>query len=67
MPAFIGDASDDLFFEGQAPQVANAIGSHANLKTFGPEGLGSQLHCQSGALKYMNMEMLEWFAGVVGH
>nr|POF26028.1 20-hydroxy-prefusarin hydrolase fus2 [Quercus suber] len=66
MPAFLGDATDDLFFEGQAPHAAKAIGSNATLKTFGSEQ-GAHLHCQSGALIYMNQEMLEWFATVVGH
>ena len=66
MPAYIGDPTDDLFFAGQPPRVAEAIGSNATLKVFGPE-LGAQLHCQSGALVYLNQDMLEWFAGVVGH
>lgn len=66
MPAFIGDATDDMFFEGQPAQVAKEIGPHAILKEFGPEH-GAQLHCQSGALVYLNQEMLEWFARVVGH
>ncbi|KAM0723563.1 hypothetical protein Q7P37_000550 [Cladosporium fusiforme] len=66
MPAFIGDAASDMFFEGQPLQVATEIGPHASLKRFGPEQ-GAQLHCQSGALVYMNQEMMEWFAGVVGH
>jgi pimeloyl-ACP methyl ester carboxylesterase len=67
MPAFMGDALDDMFFEGQPAQAAKAIGKNATLVRFGPEGLGSQLHCQSGALIYMNDVMFEWFAGVVGH
>jgi pimeloyl-ACP methyl ester carboxylesterase len=66
MPAFIGDAADDMFFEGQPARVAKEIGAHATLQPFGVEQ-GAQLHCQSGALVYMNQEMLEWFAGVVGH
>lgn len=66
MPVFIGEASQDMFFEGQPLRVAKQIGSHATLKRFGDE-LGAQLHCQSGALVYLNQEVLEWFAGVVGH
>lgn len=66
MPAFIGDAADDMFFEGQPARVAKEIGAHATLQSFGVEQ-GAQLHCQSGALVYMNQEMLEWFARVVGH
>lgn len=66
MPAYIGDAMDDMFFEGQPKRVAEEIGSSATLTVFGSE-LGAQLHCQSGALVYLNQDMLEWFAGVVGH
>ena len=66
MPALIGEAADDIFFDGQPQQVIQAIGNNATLKTFGTE-LGSQLHCQSGALVHMNQEIFEWFAGVVGH
>jgi pimeloyl-ACP methyl ester carboxylesterase len=66
MPAFIGDATDDMFFEGQPARVAREIGAHATLQRFGVEQ-GAQLHCQSGALVYMNQEMLEWFTGVVDH
>jgi len=66
MPAFIGDATDDMFFEGQPARVAEEIGSNATLQNFGAEQ-GAQLHCQVGAFMYLNQEMLEWFAGVVGH
>jgi pimeloyl-ACP methyl ester carboxylesterase len=65
-PIFIGDATDDMFFEGQPPRVAKAIGPNATLKVFGPDQ-SAQLHCQSGALLYLNQAMMEWFAGVVGH
>jgi pimeloyl-ACP methyl ester carboxylesterase len=66
MPAYIGNPEDDMFFEGQPKRVAEAIGGNATLRTFGTK-LGAQLHCHSGALVYMNQDMLEWFAGVVGH
>lgn len=66
MPAFIGDATADMFFKGQPPKVAKAIGDNATLKIFG-EDQGAQLHCQSGATLYLNQEMMEWFAGIVGH
>lgn len=66
MPAFVAEAAEDMFFEGQPARVAEEIGSHATLKRFGADQ-GAQLHCQSGALVYMNQEMLEWFADVVGH
>jgi pimeloyl-ACP methyl ester carboxylesterase len=65
MPVFLGDATAEMFFMGQPRKVAQAIGDNATLKVFG-EDQGAQLHCQSGALLYMNQEMLEWFAKVVG-
>jgi hypothetical protein len=66
MPAFIGEATEDMFFDGQPARVVEAIGSNATLKKFGAE-MGAHLHCQVGAFVYLNQEMLEWFAGVVGH
>ena len=66
IPAYIGDPADDMFFEGQPKRVAGAIGENATLRFFGTE-LGAQLHCHSGALVYLNQDMFEWFAGVVGH
>jgi len=66
MPAYIGAAADDMFFEGQPERVAEEIGPHATLKKFGAEQ-GAHLHCQSGALVYLNQDMMEWFARIVGH
>ncbi|KAL2203469.1 2,6-dihydropseudooxynicotine hydrolase [Sarocladium strictum] len=66
MPAFIGDATADMFFEGQPERVAKTIGPNATHHVFGPDQ-GAQLHCQSGALIHMNGVLMEWFAGVVGH
>lgn len=66
MPAFIGEAVDDLFFKGQPIRVAEAIGGNATLKVFGVEQ-GGQYHCHSGGLVHMNQEVFEWFARIVGH
>ncbi|KAF5963224.1 hydrolases or acyltransferases (alpha/beta hydrolase superfamily) [Fusarium bulbicola] len=66
MPAWVGDAADDMFFEGPPQKVASEIGSHATLVKFGPD-LGGQLHCQSGAFLYLNQTMLEWWAEIVGY
>lgn len=54
MPAFVGDAADDMFFEGQSGRVVEGIGENATLKRFGADQ-GAQLHCQSG-----------WGVGVFG-
>lgn len=66
MPAFVGDAEDDMFFKGQPAQLVEEIGRHATLFHF-TRDQGAQLHCQSGALVYLNNTQLEWFAGIVGH
>lgn len=66
MPAFIGDAEADIFFQGQPPRVAKAIGSNATLFPFTNEQAAGA-HCQSGAFAYLNQAVMEWFAGVVGH
>lgn len=66
MPAFVADATADIFFAGQPQRVVQAIGANATLQVF-DEQHGAQLHCQSGALVYANQVMWEWFAGVVGH
>ena len=65
MPAFLGDAEDDIFFLGQPPIVAREIGDNATLVRFGADQAAGA-HCQSGALTHLNREYLEWFAGVLG-
>lgn len=64
MPAFFGLAEEDMFFKGQPEQVAEAIGENATLFRFGKDQAAG-LHCQSGALTYLNQAMYEWFAKVV--
>lgn len=44
MPAFIGEATGDMFFDGQPARVVDAIGSNATLQRFGDE-MGAHLHC----------------------
>ena len=66
MPAFIGDAEEDMFFKGQPSQLAKEIGNNAVLFPFRKDQ-GAQLHCQSGALVYLNNTQLEFFASIVGH
>ncbi|SMR47922.1 unnamed protein product [Zymoseptoria tritici ST99CH_3D1] len=64
MPALIGLAEDDLFFKGQPEKVAEAIGFRATLVYFGPDQ-AAHLHVASGALRYQNQAIFEWFAGVL--
>ena len=50
-PAFIGNAVNDDFFEGQPPEVKQAMGNRATLHNFtGP----ASLHCESGAFIIAN-------------
>lgn len=65
MPAFIGDAEQDLFFLGQPPRVKEAIGKNATLFRFTDENAAAA-HCASGAFAYQNQILWEWFGNVVG-
>ena len=64
MPAFIGDAEKDLFFLGQPPKVADAIGENSSLFRFTDEQAAGA-HCASGALVYQNQQIWEWFERTV--
>lgn len=64
-PAFVGEAVDDIFFQGQPAQVATAIGPKATLVVFDNKHAASA-HCQSGALSYANQRIMDWFGNVVG-
>ena len=65
VPAFIGEAEADQFFLGQPAPVAREIGQNATLVKFGTEQAAAQ-HCHCGATAYLNQEVMEWFAKVVG-
>lgn len=66
MPAFIGEATGDLFFGDQPARVARVVGPKASLVSFGDKHAASA-HCQSGALSYLNQKMMDWFGKVVDH
>lgn len=65
MPALIGEAEEDMFFLGQPDHVAQEIGQKATVVHFGYEQAAAA-HCQCGAAVYLNHEVMEWFAGVIG-
>jgi len=65
MPAFIGDPTADQFFPGQPARVVEEIGPNAKLVTF-DETQAAETHCSCGANTYLNQEIFEWFARVVG-
>ncbi|QIW98291.1 hypothetical protein AMS68_003809 [Peltaster fructicola] len=65
MPIFVGDAAEDIFFEGQPPKVAAAIGGNATLFEFTAK-YAAAAHSASGALLYQNQMVWEWFAKVTG-
>ncbi|KAJ3495277.1 hypothetical protein NLG97_g3516 [Lecanicillium saksenae] len=61
-PIFIGDAELDLFFPGQAQQLADAATGSSNkiIHYFkGAEGAGE--HCAVGASVYQNQVLYDWF------
>jgi pimeloyl-ACP methyl ester carboxylesterase len=64
MPAFIGDPEEDIFFKGQPPKVARAIGANATLFEF-TENDAAAAHCSCGALVFQNQQIWEWFANVI--
>ncbi|KAH8901179.1 2,6-dihydropseudooxynicotine hydrolase [Thozetella sp. PMI_491] len=59
-PVFIGDAANDMFFEGQPKAMAAAIGSNATLFSFTDED-GAGAHCNVGASRFVNCVMYDWF------
>jgi pimeloyl-ACP methyl ester carboxylesterase len=65
MPAFIAEATEDQFFAGQPAKVVKEIGKSATLAVF-DKTQAAETHVSSGALAYLNQEILEWFAKVVG-
>lgn len=63
-PTFIGDAEDDIFFKGQAQQLAKAIGKSAYLYQFkNADAIGT--HSGIGALKQHNQIIFDWFDGII--
>lgn len=64
-PVYVADAQNDLFFPGQAEELAKELGKKATFRKFlDSEGAGE--HCSIGAQTLSNQEMLDWFEGVVG-
>ena len=63
-PVFVGDAEEDLFWKGQARQVADALGDKATYHLFKSED-GAGEHCQVGASQVLAQTTLDWFEKVV--
>ncbi|TVY65591.1 20-hydroxy-prefusarin hydrolase FUS2 [Lachnellula suecica] len=65
MPAFVAEAVADQFFAGQPACVVAEIGANATLFKF-DETHAAETHVHAGALTYLNQEIMEWYAGIVG-
>lgn len=63
MPAFIAEAQDDIFFQGQPERVAKTIGTNATWMIFGDKHAASA-HCHSGASSYSSQKIMDWFGHV---
>ena len=64
LPTFIGDAENDLFFQGQPKVLADALGDIATMVLFKTEdGEGEQ--CQVGAFRRLSGVVLDWWVGSV--
>ncbi|KAF3021097.1 hypothetical protein E8E14_013202 [Neopestalotiopsis sp. 37M] len=61
---FVGDAADDMFFNGQPKELADALGSNATHHIFGKAD-DSDTHCQVGAMAVLAQKTMDWFENVV--
>ncbi|KAM0326708.1 hypothetical protein ACHAQA_006581 [Verticillium albo-atrum] len=62
-PVFVGDAQNDMFFPGQARELADSLGSRATHRLFrNIEGAGE--HCSTGANVLANQVTLDWFEDI---
>lgn len=59
-PVFVGDAANEMFFNGQPKMVADFLGDKATLVTFTDED-GAGEHCHMGTSRYSSQVMYEWF------
>ncbi|KAH8698478.1 2,6-dihydropseudooxynicotine hydrolase [Talaromyces proteolyticus] len=58
-PVYVGDAQEDIFFQGQPEIMAERLGDKANLRLFTTvEGAG--MHCQVGAASLLNADVFDW-------
>ncbi|KAI1336717.1 alpha/beta-hydrolase [Xylariaceae sp. FL0016] len=63
-PVFVGDAQADMFFPGQAKQLAEHLGDRATYKMFESiDGAGE--HCSLGAAVYSSQVIMDWFQDIV--
>lgn len=58
-PVYIGEAEDEIFFQGQPEQLAQVLGSKGHIRRFTTEE-GASLHCQAGAASLMNGDVFDW-------
>ncbi|KAF4341232.1 hydrolase or acyltransferase (alpha beta hydrolase superfamily) [Fusarium beomiforme] len=62
-PVFVGDGQNDMFFPGQAKELAEQLGGRATHHLFETiQGAGQ--HCQVGGYVLMNQVSLDWLEDV---
>lgn len=63
-PVFVGDAQNDMFFAGQAKELAEKLGDRATYHLFNSiDGAGE--HCSLGAAMLSAQVVLDWFQSIV--
>jgi hypothetical protein len=63
-PVFVGEASEDMFFEGQPLWVKQALGDLATHAVLTQED-AAEFHCHFGALSFANHQAYDWLEDVV--
>ncbi|KAM4067054.1 2,6-dihydropseudooxynicotine hydrolase [Hirsutella rhossiliensis] len=64
-PTFVGDAQRDLFFAGQARQLAAALGPRWAHRHEFADADAAGAHAGVGALRLQSQVVLDWFQGVL--
>lgn len=65
-PVFVGDADNDMFFPGQAKELADRLGPDRATYHLFTSADGAGEHCSLGAAVFSNQVILDWFEDVIG-
>ncbi|KAK5991582.1 Hydrolase acrC-like protein [Cladobotryum mycophilum] len=63
-PVFVGDAQNDIFFPGQAKELADKLGKLGHYHLF-ENILGAGEHCSTGGYVLANQVAFDWFEEVI--
>jgi hypothetical protein len=58
-PVYVGDAEEEIFFQGQPKKLVERLGSKAHHRLFTTVE-GADLHCQVGAASALNADVFDW-------